>query len=321
MAFILAIAIIFTGCPAGKNNQMKDGVNANKEWESYAAKFLNDYFEANPVEAVYAGKHEYDGKLPDWSEKGLKKEIERLKNERKKASEFKDESLSESQQFERDYVIAQIDSDLFWLEIADSPHTNPTYYGSAIDPDIYVSRNYVPLNVRIKAYTEYAKNVPKSLAQAKANLRLPLPKTYVKIGRTSIGRLAEFYSQDVPDVFKSVKDEKLQNDFKKANDGAIKAVKDFDSWLKEQEASATDNFALGAERFSKMLKMTEGVDISLDKLEEIAKNDLERNLKSLKDACEKLASGKNLQECMKLVMAKKPEGKDVIDVAKATLRS
>lgn len=319
IAFILVGAIIFIGCPADQNKQMEGGVNANQEWKSYVAKFLNDYFEANPVAAVYAGKHEYDGKLPDWSKEGLKKEIERLKNERKKASEFKDESLSEFQQFERDYVIAQIDNDLFWLEIADSPHTNPTYYGRAIDPDVYVSRDYAPLDVRIKAYTEYAKNVPRALAQAKANLKLPLPKTYVAIGRKSIGRLAEFYAKNVPSVFASVKDEKLQSDFKKANDSAIKAVKDFDNWLKEQEASATDNFALGAEKFSKMLKMTEGVGVPLDKLEEIAKNDLERNLKSLKDACEKLAPGKNLQECMKLVTAKKPEGKDVIDVARKQL--
>ena len=73
-------------------------------------------------------------------------------------------------------MIAQIDKDLFWRETADQPHTNPYCYADAIDPDVYVSRPYAPLETRIKAYTAYAKNVPAALEQIKANLKLPLAK-------------------------------------------------------------------------------------------------------------------------------------------------
>ncbi len=320
--FFSTLAVIVAGCqqPAPPVNQTAN-TNTNMSntagagWDAFVDNFLNGYFAANPAFAVYQGKHEHDGKLPDWTDEGLKKEIGRLKAERDKALAFKDEQLDERRRFERDYLIAQIDSDLFWREIADQPHTNPTFYGNSIDPDVYVSRDYAPLETRIKSYTAYAKNVPGALEQAKKNLKFPMAPTLIKIGHTSIGGLADFYATDVVKVFEPVKDEQSQKDFKEANDDAIKAVKDFDKWLDEQEVSKTDNFALGEKNFSWMLKATEGVDVELAKLEEIAKQDLQRNLDALKQECDKYAPGKTLQECSTKVSASKAEGKDVVDMA------
>ncbi len=275
--FFLIVTILFSGCqqkPVVSNQVANSNTNSagtNAQWDAYVAKFLDDYFVANPSFAVYSGKHEFDGKMPDWSEEGLKKEIARLKAERDKASAFKDEQLDERQRFERDYLIAQIDKDLFWRETADQPHKNPTFYSDALDPDVYVSRDYAPLDVRIKAYTAYAKNVPAALEQVKKNLKFPMAPTLIKIGKTTIGGLADFYEKDVPKVFEPVKDEQSQKDFKEANEAAAKAIKDFDKWLSEQEASKSGGFALGDKLFTRMLKATEGVEIDLAKLEEIAK--------------------------------------------------
>jgi len=46
----------------------------------------------------------------------------------------------------------------------------------AIDPDVYVSREYAPLEQRLKAYTVYAKAVPTAVEQIRKNLRTPLRK-------------------------------------------------------------------------------------------------------------------------------------------------
>jgi uncharacterized protein (DUF885 family) len=318
---LLASTILLAACQAPQTNTNQTAntnanmTSANNQWDKYVEQFLNDYFAANPQFAVYQGKHEFDGKLPDWSEDGLKKEIARLKTEREKASAFKNEQLDERQRFERDYLIAQIDKDLFWRETADQPHTNPYFYSDALDPDVYVSRPYAPLETRIKSYTTYARNVPKALEQIKTNLKLPLPKTLVKIGRQTIGGLADFYTADVVKVFEPVKDEQSQKEFKEANDAAAKAIKDFDAWLAQQEPNATDNFALGADKFKQMLKQTEGVDIDLARLEEIARQDLQRNLEAFKQECEKFAPGKSLQECNVQASASKAEGANVVDAA------
>ena len=39
------------------------------------------------------------------------------------------------------------------------------------------------------------------------------------------------------------------------------------AWLESQKPTATQGFALGAARFSRMVKMTEGVDVPLATLE------------------------------------------------------
>ncbi len=314
--FIVAISVFAACQPKTASNQPANTATAGKvDWDGYVDKFLNDYFAANPSFAIYSGKHEYDGKLGDWSEEGLKKDIARLKAEREKASAFKDADLDERQRFERDYLISQIDKDIFWQETVDYPHTNPNYYSDALDPDVYVSRAYAPLETRIKSYTAYAKNVPVALGHIKANMKLPLAKNLVKIGRQTIGGLADFYAKDVVKVFEPVKDEASQKDFKAANDAAVKAIKDFDAWLGEQEKTANDSFPLGPDKFKLMLKQTEGVDIDLPKLEEIAKADIQRNTDALKAECDKWAPGKTLAECMAKASADKAPGKGVVEAA------
>ncbi|NOT46268.1 MAG: DUF885 domain-containing protein [Acidobacteria bacterium] len=328
IAIVICSYLVLMGaaCQTPKTNT-NQGANANAnlnntsnaKWDGYVEQFLKDYFDANPQFAVFSGKHEYDGKLADWSEDGLKKEIVRLKAEREKAVAFKDADLDERQRFERDYLVSQIDKDLFWRETADQPHTNPYYYADSIDPDVYVSRPYAPLETRIKSYTAYAKNVPNALLQIKANMKLPLAKNLIKIGRQTIGGLADFYEKDVPKIFESVKDEASQKDFKEANAAAAKAIKEFDAWLGEQEKTANDSFALGPDKFKQMLKQTEGVDIDLAKLEEIAKADLDRNLAAFKAECEKYAPGKTLIECNNQANASKAPGTDVVAAATTQL--
>ena len=328
-SIVLSISVIFaiacekqavvTNQPVNLNSNTNANAASNAKWDAYVEQFLKDYFDANPQVAVYSGKHEYDGKLADWSEDGLKKEITRLKTERDKASAFKDADLDERQRFERDYLISQIDKDLFWRDTADQPHTNPYYYADSIDPDVYVSRPYAPLETRIKSYTVYAKNVPNAVSQIKANMKLPMAKNLVKIGSQTIGGLADFMAKDIVKVFEPVKDGASQKDFKEANDAAVKAVKEFDAWLGEQEKTANDNFALGPDKFKQMLKATEGVDIDLAQLEEIGKKDLQKNLDAVKLECDKYDPGKTLIECSNKASAHKADGKNVVEAATAQL--
>jgi uncharacterized protein (DUF885 family) len=317
MILSAAVSVMTAACeqPKVNTNQTSNANAANPKWDAHIDQYLNDYFAANPTFAVYQGKHEFDGKLPDWSEDGLKKQIDFLKGQRQKAADFKDDQLDEMQRFERDYLISQIDGDLFWRETADLPHTNPYFYAGALDPDVYVSRPYAPLETRIKAFTAYAKNVPAALEQIKKNLKLPLAKNHVKIARTTIGGLSAAYETDIAKVFSEAKDEVAQKDFAESTAAAAKAVKDFDAWLAEQEKAATDNFALGPDKFKQMLKQTEGVDIELAELEKIARADLDRNLAAFKAECDKYAPGKTLAECNAQGNAVKAEGKDLIEAA------
>jgi hypothetical protein len=310
LATIFAFLLFSSACQqtTPPTNQQTMNRSSSKSWDSYVNDFLEAYFVAHPDFAVRAGRHEFDGKLPDWSVDGIKKEITRLHAEKDRIAGFQDAALDERQRFERDYVASVIDGDLFWLQSAEWPFRSPQFYADSIDPDVYVSREYAPLDQRLRAYTSYAKAIPAAVDQIRKNLRTPLPKTFVNIGHTSYGGLISFYEKDVPAIFASVKDEQLQKDFKEANEGAIKAMKDMDDWFKSQEASATNSFALGPEKFSEMLKATERVDVPLDKLAAIGRQDLDRNLAALKEACGTYAPGVSITECVAKAQSHKPTG-------------
>jgi hypothetical protein len=282
-----------------------------KAWDAYTSDFIEATFKARPQFAVWAGRHEFDGKLPDWSAKGLKREVERLHEARKQATAFKDGTLSDKQRFERAYLIAVIDRDLFWLQTAQWPSRSPTYYSGGLDPQVYITREYAPLAQRMRAYIAYANAVPHAVEQIRGNLRTPLPRSYVRIGHISAGGLASLYQNDVPAIFASVDDPQLQAKFRAANDGAIKAMKALDAWFTQQEAGATENFALGPEKFAAMLRAAELIDVPLPRLKEIAERDLERNLAAIREACNTLAPGKSIDACVAIDKANKMAGSPV----------
>jgi hypothetical protein len=124
----------------------------------------------------------------------------------------------------------------------------------------------------------------------------------------------------VPAIFADVKDDALQARFKASNAAAIQATQDMADWLSKQKPNATQDFALGAEKFSKMLHATELVDIPLDQLKAAGEADLQRNLDALKAACDQFAAGKSLHECVAKEAANKPEG-GAVEGARAQLAS
>jgi len=294
-----------TGCSAP---------GASDPWDTFTARFLEEHFEANPPFAVQLGRHDFDGRLPDWSEAGLRAEIERLHAARQEIERFAPESLDEARRFQRENFLAAIDVHLFWIERAQAPWKNPDFYvgfwflGSGLSPDVYLTRPYAPLPERMRAYVRWARAVPQGTEQARANLRTPLPRTFIDIGHTRFGGLATYLRDDVPAVFSEVQDEALQEEFAEANAAAASAFAALDEWLLAQRPEQTEDFALGSELFREMLWATERVDVPLEELEAVGRRDLDRNRQALAEACASFAPGKSIVECFELMAENKPEG-------------
>ncbi len=280
--------------------------------------FIQGAFKQNPVFAANAGKHDFDGKLPDYSAAGLKATTDWLHEQRSKFAAFTDDKLDEKARFQRDYVLAVINGQLFWQEDSGFANNNPAFYTGDLSPSMYLTRPYAPLPQRMAAFVTYQEALPKAIDQIKANFKLPLPASYIDLGINSFGGYSSFFKTDVPKIFAEVKDDALQARFKASNAAAIKATQDMADWLKAQKPQATQNFALGAEKFSKMLHATELVDMPLDQLKAAGETDLQRNLDSLKAACDQFAAGKTLTQCVAKVNADKPAG-GAVEGARAQL--
>jgi Bacterial protein of unknown function (DUF885) len=310
---IRSIVFVATGLSLACSSTPDGG---DSDWQRFAAGFIETYFEANPLFAVYQGRHDYDGRFPDWSDAGLKRWAGRLHQLRDSAAAFPIDSTDEARRLDRDYLIAVIDRDLFWLERADLPHRNPEFYTGRIDPNVYLAREYAPLPQRMRSYTRYATNLPAALAHVRANLRTPMPRSFAEIGRGRVGGLASYLKTDVPQVFRSVNDSAQQREFETANAGAVKALENLAAWFEGQVKQGTNDYALGPELFSEMVLKTEGVEISLEELERRGQEDMDRNVAALKQACGQFAPGASVRQCVTRMNAHKPAGSPVDAAAK-----
>lgn len=305
LLFVLSCAIVI-GCQRQENDAAPGSGNAGAAWATTRDALIEEYLKSQPAFAVYQGRHEFDGQLPDWSADGLAAQAKRLRAARERAAGVT--GLAGADAFERDYLVSQFDDDLFFLEDAQFPFSSPAYYIGTLDPSVYLTREYAPLEQRLRAYIAYARAVPRAAAQIRANLRPPLARTVLERGVSGFSGYADFYRSDVPKVFAAVTDAALQKEFTAANEGAATAMADLAEWLKSQRATATENFALGAERFARMLQATEGVTTPLAEIEAAGRAELQRDQQALREACASFAPGSTVQACMAKMQNNKPDG-------------
>jgi uncharacterized protein (DUF885 family) len=308
-----------TGCNQQPASVAPKGPSlASQNWDKLTAGFIQSYFDAQPFFAAQSGRHEFDGQLPDVSNHGIKREIARLHDQRDQVAAVDPKTLEPRERFDREYLLAVVDRDLFWLEKAKFPFTNPAWYINNIDPDMYLNRNYAALDVRMKAYIKYARGIPKMVKDIRENLQSPLPKTYVELGIAQFGGMAEFYSKNVAPTFAAVTDPDLQKQLTDVDTAAAQAMDSLKQWLVDERKKANDKFALGPDVYAQMVGQTEGVKVPIDQIEAAGRADLERNTAMLKTECDAFAPKSPLQQCIAKVAANKPKG-GPLEAARAQL--
>jgi len=306
--FVLAlITLSLAACNSSDQQASAPVADAKQPWAEFAVHVIADYYRQNPNSAVDAGLHDYDGQFPDVSAEALNAYADWLYSTVKAASAYTD--LDGIEAFEREYLITELKGQLFWLRESEFQTSNPLFYASRISLSVYVDREYAPPEERIKAYTTYVAQIPAMLQLMQENLQPPLPAPYVEIGHGVFSGLAGYMKTTVPELFAMVEDEELQAQFAVANTAAADAVQQSADWLEGLKESATDDYALGEERFLEMLSASQGIDISLADLKAAGQLDLDRNLAALDEACAEFAPDESIKDCvLKMQNSKPPEG-------------
>ena len=281
-------------------------------WAQFAQSTIDAWLKIDPNFAVYQGAHQYDGKFADWSPAGLKARGDFLRKVIAGAGAYG--AVTGKDKFERDYMVQVAKGQLFWLEVADQPHTNPAWYVGAFDPNVYLAREYAPRPQRAAALAQFLEGVPTAAAAIKGILKGPVAAPLVKYGTSAFSGYAEFYGKDVLTAFADVKDTALQTRLKTAADKASAAMADLSTWLKSQEGAGS--FALGADKFTQMLSDTEAVNVPLADLEKVGEADLKRNQDALTAACAQFAPGASVPDCMAKMNAHKPADNPVAEATR-----
>jgi uncharacterized protein (DUF885 family) len=296
------------GTPAPAPASARPATALDASWPAFVDRFIEARMTADPYFAVQSGRHEFDGQMPDLSRAAIEADVAQLRTSRAELEKFDAGSLSPKQRFEREYLKWVMDTQIFWMAGAEQPFTNPAWYLERLDPSIYLMREYAPLAKRLEGYLGYARAIPAIATNIRANLRTPLPKAFIERGVAGFGGYATFFRDEMAPIVEQVSDERLKADLEAATAGAAQAMGELTAWLESQRVKGTDAFALGAPKFSRMLRETGRVDIPLEELETVGRKDLERNLAALKEACAAYAPKAALAACVDKMRADKPGG-------------
>lgn len=275
-------------------------------WDGYVHEFIEAYLAWHPTFAVVQGRHEFDGRLPDWSREALAKQVVWLEQARRRATGFSD--LSDGQRGQRDYLLSQIDNELFWLRDLRIQFSHPMFYIGGLDPNTYVNTPYAPVEQRARAFIAYARAVPAALVQVRANLQLPLPRTFADFAAVGFQGYADFYRRDVPRAFEAVSDPELTRQLLEAIEPAARAMSELGAMFAAQATFSERGYVLGEERYRAMLRDTERVTTPLPELIAIGRADLERNSATLAQACSTYLPNAPIGACVERMNADKPEG-------------
>jgi uncharacterized protein (DUF885 family) len=280
---------------------------ADSEYEAVAEEFIKGYFAARPLLGTSMGLHEYDGKIADCSRLALDAELVRLKRFDDRLQKFDLDKLSQRQSIDLRILQAAIHKEIFLREDMSAFERNPIVYASAIDLNVYIKRNFAPLEDRVRSIVAIELQVPNIIIAAKTNLDAVLPKPYVELAIQIAKGSADFLRNNLPQAIAELKDERIRTDFQESNRKAAAALSEYAAWLeRERLPKATTDFALGNEKFRRMLAQTELVDLPPEKILEIGAGQLRKEQKAFADAAHRVDPGRSPVEVFRQIQSEHP---------------
>jgi uncharacterized protein (DUF885 family) len=288
------------------------------DFEKVALDFIGGYLAARPLAGVALGLHQFDGKIGDYTRLAIDAEVERLKRFQGVFEKMDASQLSKRADIDRRILLATIRSELFQIVEMAAYEKNPMTYAGAIEVNIYIKRDFKPLDDRVRDIVNIEDQTANILTAARTNLAASLPKPYVELAIQIANGSADFLEKDLVAALKDLKDESLRAAFDDANKKAVAALRDYAKWLtKEKLPTATANFALGADKFRRGLAGSEMVDLPPEKILALGLQRLKEEQKIFADAAKIIDPKKPAIEVFKEIQTDHPKADSLIsDVAK-----
>jgi uncharacterized protein (DUF885 family) len=291
---------------------------ADAEYEAVAEEYIKGYFAAHPLEGTALGLHEYDGKIADYSRLALDAELSRLRRFDDRLAKFDPSKLSPRQSIDLRILQAAIKKELFQMQDMSIFERNPMVYARAADVNVYVKRNFAPLEDRVRSLVAIESQIPNILIAAKTNLNDVLPKPYVELAIQIARGSSDFLKKNLVVAVAGLKDEQIRAAFQDANRRAANALADYAAWLERQKLpKASPDFALGEEKFRRLLAQTELVDLPPEKILEIGLEQLKALQSAFTEAAKTIDPNKSAIEVFKEIQGEHPTPQNLIpDISK-----
>jgi uncharacterized protein (DUF885 family) len=318
--YFLSISIILTSCKL--NNPDKPAASADADFQQLTDSFLLGYLTWRPQNAVGLGFHEYDGKLTDISKASISKELTRLKDYEQKLEAIDTSALSAKMFYDLRILKLAIKAEVFGMEDLNKYAVNPMVYAGMIDINIYISRNFAPIEDRLKSIIAIENQAQEQFDYARANLQDSLAKPYVETAIKIAKGSASFLANELVIALKDVKNDSLMSLFKESNKKAIDAINGFAGYLEKEKLPKVHNhYAIGRDNYMKMLRYNEDISISPEEVLEIGQQQLKKEQDAFNAAARVINPNKKPVDVYNDLQKDHPTADSLIPSARKTMES
>ena len=319
-AALLGTAMLSSSSPAQKLSA--DG--AMQTFSFVSDQYFSDVlFHFAPTLGTQMGLHQYDTQLEDFSAATIQKQIAALHAYEKKLTAIDPSALDASIAADHTILLNSIRSQLLSLEVIRNWEKNPDNYSSGVTNAIFVlmERPFAPVNTRLRAAIEREMQIPQVFVEARKNLKNP-PRVFTEVALEQIDGLISFFQSDVPTAFKDADDAAAKADFARTNAAVIQSLKDYGAWMKSDLLPRSNgDYRLGADIYRKKLAYDEMVDVPLDRLLQVALDDLHRNQAEFARVAKEVDPTKTPQEVLAELATIHPAPDKLLDSFRDTFSS
>ncbi len=287
--------------------------SGDAEFTRLAEEFLDGYLAWRPQQGTALGLHRYDGKATDFRRASIAGELARLKSFEERLARLDASSLSPLLSRDRRLLEAEVKNQLFSFEYLKTYSRNPMTYAGALDTNIYLKRRFAPLEERARSVIAILHQAPAIFAAARANLEDPLPRPFIDTAIRIARGASDFLKKDLPEALTELKDPALLAGLNAAGQRAVEELGGFAAWLeKEKLPRSTSQFALGREKFRKMLLYGELIDLPPERILEVGLKELEREKRAFEAAARLIDPDRRPLEVFKEIQKDHPRAHDLI---------
>jgi Bacterial protein of unknown function (DUF885) len=278
-------------------------------WTEIESEVIEGFFRFSPGYARVAGDHRFDGRVGDASRTGIDARVEEIERQ---LAMIRGLNLRGDEEIDRRALVAQLEASRFELTELRFPFVEPMFYagfGTELDVSSYLKRPYAPIGERLAALRQHLSGYGGYLEAARDNLDVSLPRPNLEIAIEAVDGQTAYLDGEVREAARDQETAAVL-------ETAIDLTRSFADYLKAKRATANDNFALGEERFLRLLRLRELVDLDVAALERMVRSDIERNRAAAEAAAQQVLPGAGVAAALERLQDQHPTSTSLInDVA------
>lgn len=237
--------------------------------------YFDELWKFYPTAATLAGFYKYNDKLEDFSDKNIEKRQDSLDVfNQELVAKIDKNKLSAETQIDYEMMLDAIDVEVMRHENLIPWEYNPVFYNEIIFHSLrsLLTKEFAPLDTRMKSAIERAKLLPGLIKQARENLKTP-PQIFTETAITQFSGILDFYQKEVPSLIEAATPD-LKSRFQSELAKAVSAMQDYRNFLQnELLPRSTGNFRLGEQVHIRLMRLTAQNSIPFDELVARAKAD------------------------------------------------